>query len=197
LPHGATKLLNTVLVTVEYGDRNPEDFRRADVWPGVVFGKGGTADFRPISQGWLREITQAWCWDNLNRSDNFAMFGSILNEIDYFSDYLRANTPAAGDDISSLDRSTISGFASYLAALVEQGAERYRARRNHKHTVPWNRSLQLNCLLAVQRILRYGREAGRGRRATSPLRSKTHLWLLISPHLRPTPCRCRKLRPMS
>ena len=52
-------------------------------------------------------------------------------------------------------------FASYLAALVEQGAERYRARRNRKHTVPWNRSLQLNCLLAVQRILRYGRETGR------------------------------------
>jgi integrase len=160
LPHGATKLLNTILVTVEYGDRSPEDFRRADVWPGVVFGKTGMADFRPVSQGWLREITQAWCWDNLNRSDNFAMFGSLLNEIDYFSDYLRANAPAGGDDISSLDRSTITGFASYLAALVEQGAERYRARRNRKHTVPWNRSLQLNCLLAVQRILRYGRETG-------------------------------------
>ena len=79
------------------------------MWPGVVFGKTGIADFRAISQGWLREITQAWCWDNLNRSDNFAMFGSLLNEIDYFSDYLRANAPAGGDDITSLDRSTITG----------------------------------------------------------------------------------------
>jgi hypothetical protein len=60
LPHGATKLLNSVMVTVEYGDRSPDDFRRADVWPGVVFGKGGAADFRPISQGWLRDITRAW-----------------------------------------------------------------------------------------------------------------------------------------
>ena len=161
LSRSATQVLNTILVTVEYGDRSPEDFRRADVWPGIVFGKTGMADFRPISQGWLREIAQAWCWDNLNRSDNFHRFGSLLNEIDYFSEYLSANTLARGNDISSLDRSTIIGFAAYLAALVEQGAERYRARENRKHTVSWNKSLQLNCLLAVQRILRYGRDTGR------------------------------------
>ena len=160
-PRPCDQILNTVLVTVEYGDRGPEDFRRADVWPGVIFGKTGTADFRDISQGWLRDITQAWCWDNLNRSNNFHMFGNILNEIDYFSEYLRANAPCGGADIAALDRSTITGFAAYLSALVEQGAERYRARRNHKHAVPWSRPLQHKCLLSVQRILRYGRETGR------------------------------------
>ena len=127
----------------------------------MIFGKTGTADFRDISQGWLRDITQAWCWDNLNRSNNFHMFGNILNEIDYFSEYLRANAPCGGADIAALDRSTITGFAAYLSALVEQGAERYRARRNHKHAVPWSRPLQHKCLLSVQRILRYGRETGR------------------------------------
>jgi integrase len=154
--------VKTILVTVEYGDQGPEDFRNADVWPGVIFGKTGIADFRDISQGWLRDITQAWCWDNLNRSNSFHMFGNVLNEINYFSDYLRANAVSAGgDDIAALDRSTVVAFAAYLAALVEQGTERYRARRNREWAVPWNRSLQQKCLLAVQRILRYGRETGR------------------------------------
>jgi hypothetical protein len=139
----------------------PEDFRRADVWPGVIFGKTGTADFRDISQSWLRDLTQAWCWDNLNRSNNFHMFGNVLNEINYFSDYLRANAASGGTDITAWDRSTITGFAAYLSALVEQSAERYRARRNRKHAVPWSRPLQHKCLLSVQRILRYGRETGR------------------------------------
>src|SRR4051794_39908750 len=90
------------------------------------------------------------------------MFGNVLNEINYFSDYLRANAVSAGgDDIAALDRSTVVAFAAYLAALVEQGTERYRARRNRKWVVPWSRSLQQKCLLAVQRILRYGRETGR------------------------------------
>lgn len=160
-PRGADQILKTILTTVEYGDQRPEDFRAADVWPGVVFGKTGIADFREISQVWLRDVTQAWCWDNLNRTSNFAMFGNVLNEIDYFSDYLRANAAGAGNDIAALDRSTLTGFAQYLAALVEQGAERYRARQNRKTVVPWNKSLQHKCLLAVQRILRYGRETGR------------------------------------
>ena len=147
-------------MTVEYGDQRPEDFRDADVWPGVVFGKTGIADFREISQQWLRDTAQAWCWDNLNRTSNFHMFGNVLNEIDYFSDYLRANAANAGNDIDALDRSTLTGFAQYLAALVEQGAERYRARQNRKTVLPWNKSLQHKCLLAVQRILRYGRETG-------------------------------------
>ena len=158
---GADQILKTILTTVEYGDQGPEDFRHADVWPGVVFGKTGTADFREISQVWLRDITQAWCWDNLNRTSNFHMFGNLLNEIDYFSDYLRAHTAEAGNDIAALDRSTLIGFAQYLAALVEQGTERYRARQNRKTVVPWNKSLQHKCLLAAQRILRYGRETGR------------------------------------
>ena len=89
------------------------------------------------------------------------MFSSVLNEIDYFSDYLRANAADAGNDIAALDRSTLTGFAHYLAALIELGAERYRARRNRKTVVAWNKSLQHKCLLAVQRILRYGRETGR------------------------------------
>ena len=159
-PRGADQILKTILMTVEYGDQRPEDFRDADVWPGVVFGKTGIADFREISQQWLRDIAQAWCWDNLNRTSNFHMFGNVLNEIDYFSDYLRANAANAGNDIDALDRSTLTGFAQYLAALVEQGAERYRARQNRKTVLPWNKSLQHKCLLAVQRILRYGRETG-------------------------------------
>ena len=105
-----------------------------------------------MSQAWLRDITQAWCWDNLNRTSNFHMFSSVLNEIDYFSDYLRANAADAGNDIAALDRSTLTGFAHYLAALIELGAERYRARRNRKTVVAWNKSLQHKCLLAVQRI---------------------------------------------
>jgi hypothetical protein len=99
--------------------------------------------------------------EQLNRSNNFHMFGNVLNEINYFSDYLRANAASGGTDITALDRSTITGFAAYLSALVEQGAERYRARRNRKHAVPWSRPLQHKCLLSVQRILRYGRETGR------------------------------------
>ena len=135
------------MVTVEYGDQEPEDFRNADVWPGVIFGKTGIADFRDISQGWQRDITQAWCWDNLNRSNSFHMFGNVLNEINYFSDYLRANAASAGgDDIAALDRSTVVAFAAYLAALVEQGTERYRSLQQ-------NASWQCNayCVTAAKR----------------------------------------------
>ncbi|WP_217160827.1 tyrosine-type recombinase/integrase [[Mycobacterium] fortunisiensis] len=151
-------ILNTILVTVEYGDRTPEDFRHTDVWPGVVFGKTGQVDFRDLSQDWLRDITQAWCWDNLNRYGNFAKFGHLVNEIGYFSEYLRANVSGGGDDIAVLDRSTVTGYAASLASLVEQGANRHR---NLIRPVPWTAGLQAGCLLAVQRILRYGRETGR------------------------------------
>ena len=41
-PRPCDQILNTLLVTVEYGDQGPEDFRNADVWPGVIFGKTGT-----------------------------------------------------------------------------------------------------------------------------------------------------------
>lgn len=159
-PRPCEQLLKTILPAVEYGDQRPEDFRHADVWPGVVFGKTGNADFRGISQAWLREITQAWCWDNLSRSNNFQMFANVLHEAAYFSDYLRANAASAGNAIDCLDRSTITGFAAYLAALVEQGAERYRAQRNGRPAVYWNRGLQRKCLLAIKRILHYGRETG-------------------------------------
>jgi integrase len=151
-------ILNTILLTVEYGDRTPEDFRHTDVWPGVVFAKTGQVDFRDISQLWLHDITQAWCWDNLNRSENFAKFGHLVNEIGYFSEYLRANVSGGGDDIAVLDRSTVVGFAASLAALVEQRVDRHR---NLIRPVPWSRGLQGGCLLAAQRILRYGRETGR------------------------------------
>jgi integrase len=151
-------ILNTILVTVEYGDLTPEDFRHADVWPGVVFGKTGQVNFRDISQGWLRDITQAWCWDNLNRYDHFTRFGHLVNEIGYFSEYLRANVAGGGDDIAVLDRSTLTGFAAFLATVVQQGTERHR---NLIRPVAWSQGLQGGCLLAVQRILRYGRETGR------------------------------------
>ena len=133
---GTHQILNSLMATTEYGNLTPEDLRNADVWPGVVFGKTGVTDFREISQWWLRDITQAWCWDNLNRFNNFRTLIRVVNEIDYFSDYLRANVAGSGDDITALDRSTTTGFAAYLATLVEQGAERHRARRHRKHAVP-------------------------------------------------------------
>jgi len=68
---GTHQILNSLMATTEYGNLTPEDLHHADVWPGVVFGKTGVTDFREISQWWLRDITQAWCWDNLNRFNNF------------------------------------------------------------------------------------------------------------------------------
>ena len=53
---------------------------------------GSKLDFRGVSRGWLREMTQAWCWDNLNRFDDFGSFIKEVNEIGNFSEYLRAAT---------------------------------------------------------------------------------------------------------
>lgn len=164
-PNSTVKpLLNTVLKAVQYGDLTPEDFQHADLWPGAVFGMNSQIDFRNITQSWLRQLTQAWCWDNLHRFGDFSAFIKLVNEINYFSAYLHDNTPASGNDIAGLDRATISGFAAFLAELVRTGAPRARNklhRGGQNLTFTWNRGLQTGCLLAVQRILRYGSETDR------------------------------------
>lgn len=145
------------MLTTRYGDRSPEHFKHADIWPGYVFGRGSKLDFRGISQHWLREITQSWCWDNLNRFDEFGSFIRAVNEIGYFSEYLRITTTGGGEDISALDRTAITGFAEYVAALVRDGSRRHQSKRPGPGD-RWNRNMQSHCLFAVQRVLKYGRE---------------------------------------
>lgn len=157
-------LLNTLLKAVQYGDLAPEDFQHADIWPGAVFGMNSQIDFRGITQPWLREITQGWCWDNLHRFGDFTAFIKLVNEINYFSAYLHDNAAAHGDDITALDRATVSGFAAYIAELARTGAPRARNklhRGGQNLAFSWNRGLQTGCMLAVQRVLRYGRETDR------------------------------------
>jgi len=162
-PKSCRAILNMIMVSAQYGDRSPEEFRDSDVWPGTVFGRGGKLDFRDISQAWLRSITRDWCWDNLNRFDSFDSFNKAINEIGYFSEYLRTRVAGGGEDISALDRSTVTGFAAYLAALVQAGVRRSLSKRPGPG-MPWNRNLQSNCLVAIQRILQYGRDTDRMRR---------------------------------
>lgn len=159
-PKACRALLNQIMGTARYGDCSPEDFRHADVWPGNVFSRGRKLDFRGISQPWLRAITQDWCWDNLNRFDSFDNFVKTVNEVGYFSEYLRSNVTGAGEDISVPDRSTVVGFAAYLASLVQARAPRHRSRRSGMISL-WSRNLQADCLYAVQRVLKYGRETDR------------------------------------
>ena len=159
-PKACRPLLNIIMLTARYGDRSPEQFKHAEVWPGYVFGRGSDLDFRGISQGWLREITQAWCWDNLNRFNDFGSFIKAVNEIGYFSEYLRTATVAGGQDISALDRMATTGFAEYVASLVRHGARRSLSKRPRPGD-RWNRNMQSNCLFAVQRVLKHGRETDR------------------------------------
>ncbi|SLF34060.1 phage integrase family protein [Mycobacteroides abscessus subsp. abscessus] len=154
-------LLNTILKAVEYGDLKPEDFRHAEVWPGAVFGMNSQIDFRPITQPWLRAMVQSWCWDHLHRFGDFTSFIKMVNEITYFSEYLRGNTKGHGEDISALDREAVAGFANHVAALARASASRTRNKidrggQNLRFT--WNKNVQIGCLLSVQRMLRYGRE---------------------------------------
>jgi integrase len=101
-------------------------------------------------------------WHNLNRLGSFQAFSAVSREIDYFSEYLRTNVAGGGEDLQRLDRSAVTGFATYLVALVETKAVRHRGRRNtRQRPAAWNKTIQWNCLLMVQRILRYGRETGR------------------------------------
>lgn len=154
-------LLNSLLKAVQYGDLKPEDFRQAEIWPGAVFGMNSEIDFRRITQPWLRDFTQGWCWDNLHRFGEFTTFIKLVNEINYFSEYLHDNAPAHGNDVVVLDRTTVSGFAAYIAELVRTEAPRarnklHRGGQNLKYT--WNPRSQATCMLSVQRVLRYGRE---------------------------------------
>ena len=43
----------------------------------------------------LRAITPAWCWDNLNRFDNFGSFNKAVNKIGYFCWSTEAKTVVA------------------------------------------------------------------------------------------------------
>ena len=156
-PPACRAVLNIVMLTARYGDRSPEEFRHADVWPGHVFGRGSKLDFTGVSQPWLRSITQSWCWDNLNRFSDFGSFIKAVNEIGYFSEYLRTAALGGGDDIASLDRATVTGFAEHLAARVRNGDRRNLSKRGGP-AERWNRNMQSNCLFAVQRVLKYGRE---------------------------------------
>lgn len=161
-PRSTTQpLLNTILKAVEYGDCTPEDFRHADIWPGAVFGMNSQVDFRGISQPWLRRITQAWCWDNLHRFGDFTTFIKMVNEINYFSEYLHDHAKAHGTRLSELDRAVVSGFAAHVAELVRTSAPRARynvERGGQNLRFTWKKGAQIGCLLSVQRLLRYGRE---------------------------------------
>jgi integrase len=156
-PMACRPVLNMIMLTARYGDRSPEEFKHADVWPGYVFGRGSKLNFTGISQPWLRSITQSWCWDNLNRFNDFGSFIKAVNEIGYFSEYLSSATPGGGNDITGLNRSTVTGFADYLAARVRNGDRRDRSKRPGPGD-RWTRNMQANCLVAVQRVLKYGRE---------------------------------------
>ena len=159
-PKACRALLNGIMLTSRYCDRTPEQFKDADLWPGYVFGRGSKLDFRGVSQAWLRDITRAWCWDNLNRFNDFGSFIKTVNEIEYLSEYLRTSAPAGGEDTSMLDRSVLCGFANYLAGLVREGSHRSRSKRPGPGE-RWTRNMQYTCLLAVHRILKYGRETDR------------------------------------
>ena len=65
------------------------------------------------------------------------MFSSVLNEIDYFSDYLRANAADAGNDIAALDRSTLTGFAHTLRPS-SSWAPNDTAHGGTETCLPWN-----------------------------------------------------------
>jgi integrase len=159
-PKACRPLLKTIMLTSRYCDATPEEFKNTNVWPGYVFGRGSKLDFRGISQPWLRGITRAWCWDNLNRFNTFCSLIKTVNEIEYFSEYLRTTASAAGEDIYALDRSTVCGFAEYVAAQVRAGNRRNRSKRPDPGD-PWTHKMRYTCLLAVQRILKYGRESDR------------------------------------
>lgn len=159
-PKACRPILNVILQTARCADKTPEQFRNADLWPGFVFGRGSKVDFRGISQHWLREITRAWCWDKLNRFDDFTSLIKTVNEIGYFSEYLRVVAPANGEDVGALNRAVITGFAEYIASRVRNGERRSRSRRPGPGD-RWTRNMQSTCLLAVQRVLRHGRETDR------------------------------------
>jgi hypothetical protein len=157
-PKSGRPLLKIILTTARYADSSPGQFKRNGVWPGYVFGRRGSQlDFRTISQAWLRELTQGWCWDNLNRFDDFSSFIKVVNEVTYFSEYLRSSDPAEGEDVSTLNRTAITGFAEYVATLVRNGDRRNYSKRPGRGD-RWTRNMQRTCLFAVQRVLRYGRE---------------------------------------
>lgn len=128
-PQACRPVLNIIMLAARYGHQTPEEFKYADVWPGHVFGQRSKLDFTGISQPWLRSITQSWCWDNLNRFNDFGSFIKAVNEIGYFSEYLRTATQGGGENIATLDRATVTGFANYLAARVRNGDRRDRSRR--------------------------------------------------------------------
>ena len=62
----------------------------------------------------LRAITPAWCWDNLNRFDNFGSFNKAVNKIGYFSEYLRSNGGSREIPLFWIERNT----AQYLRLRV-------------------------------------------------------------------------------
>lgn len=157
-PKSGRPLLRIILTTAQYAGSSPEQFRHNDIWPGYVFGRRGSQlDFRTISQTWLRELTQGWCWDNLNRFDDFSSFIKVVNEVTYFSEYLRTTSSAGGEDVSTLNRTAITGFAEYVATLVRNGDRRNYSKRPGLGD-RWTPNMQSTCLFAVQRVLRYGRE---------------------------------------
>jgi hypothetical protein len=81
----------------------------------------------------LRAITPAWCWDNLNRFDNFGSFNKAVDRIGYFSEYLRSNGAGAGEDTAVLDRSTATGFAGIAAQARSRSRMRLIGGRGNDH----------------------------------------------------------------
>src|SRR5260370_3496703 len=102
----------------------PETERHKDVWDLAAFGPRGTLRFTGMSESWLRQAAQHWCYDELprRRGDKVGrIFADHISQLERLSDSLRLQRPDEGADVTVLDRQDITSFCNRLAYLTEHG----------------------------------------------------------------------------
>jgi hypothetical protein len=109
----------------------PADELKKDTWNLRILGYGGTIDFRPISQLWLRAAAKHWAEEELPRRRGPAvgqMVRTLINHFILLSRSLQLHRDDHGTDLRLLGRRDVLQLTSWMGRLAETGEISQRTR---------------------------------------------------------------------
>lgn len=156
LPVYASRILDDFAKTAQTAGLDITDFRHADIWPGVVFGRQGDLNFTHVSLPWLQDVARDWAWQVLHKFDDFRSIKRHVDSVAVLSAYLRSYGPDRGWNPRILDHDVILAFVEHLHALARRGLR----TSDHPSAGQWTVGGVRLTLNHLRTVLRHGRDTG-------------------------------------
>jgi integrase len=149
-------LVEQLVETSSTAGKSVADFRQADIWPGVFFGKADQVDWGGITIPWMRDITREWAWAKVNKYRDFGAIKKTATAVGVFARYLEEHGPEGGRNPSKLGKRHVESFAIYLTTLVAQKVPTGAGPANKA----WSDKGRHFTLARNRLVIRWARDAG-------------------------------------